>query len=246
MRVRNPSATWWCAPSVAVPEGSRGAGTRVCSPRIALKFLFHVKHPPPDVAALLEVSEALEVPLSASQADLLLRLERLLEDRAIPLGIVASSDTTRLRERHILDCLRASAEVREAASAYDLGSGAGLPGLVIAIAAPDLRMVLVDSRRRRASFLELAAEDLELTNVEVRGCRAEDLSERVDLCFARAFAPLAAAWSVAERVLSVRGRLVYFAGSQTPVEPPTGARVLSVRTSPVLESAGPLVIMGRQ
>ena len=247
--MRNRSATSWCAPAGnrhGKAQRGRAERSRVCSHRIALKFLFHVKHPPPDVAALLSVSETLEVPLSASQAELLLRLERLLADRAIPFGMVASSDAARLRERHILDCLRAAAEVEDAISAYDLGSGAGLPGLVIAIAAPDLRVVLVDGRRRRASFLELAVEDLGLTNVEVRGGRVEDLSERVDLCFSRAFAPLAAAWSAAERILSVRGRLVYFAGSETSIEPPTGARVLSVRTTPVLESAGPLVIMGRQ
>jgi 16S rRNA (guanine527-N7)-methyltransferase len=205
-----------------------------------------VKHPQPDLATLLSASEALEVPLSASQAGLLLRFERLLFDRAVALGMVSSADAARLRERHVLDSLRAAAEVDNAASAYDLGSGAGLPGLVIAIAAPDLRIVLVESRRRRASFLELAIEDLELTNVKVLNRRVEELTERVDVCFARAFAPLAEAWSAAEPLLSSGGRLVYFAGRQATIEAPRGARLLAVRTNAVLESAGALVIMGRQ
>jgi len=186
------------------------------------------------------------VPLSASQAERLLDLERLLVDRAIPLGMVASSDAARLRERHVLDCLRAVTEVGDAASAYDLGSGAGLPGLVVAIAAPDLRIALVENRRRRVSFLELAVQDLGLTNVDVRAGRVEELSERVDLCFSRAFAPLAGAWLAAGPLLAAQGRLVYFAGNETPPESPAGARILAVRTSLVLESAGPLVIMGRQ
>ena len=181
-----------------------------------------------------------------SQADRLLRFERMLADRAIPMGMVARSDRARLRERHVLDCLRAAAEVGGAASAYDLGSGAGLPGLVVAIAEPDLRMGLIESRRRRASFLELAVEALGLTNVEVRACRVQELTERVELCFSRAFAPLAAAWSVADPLLSARGRLIYFAGSETTPVPPPATRIVAVRATPVLESSGPLVIMGRR
>jgi 16S rRNA G527 N7-methylase RsmG len=96
------------------------------------------------------------------------------------------------------------------------------------------------------SFLELAVDALGLTNVEVRAGRVEELSERVELCFSRAFAPLGAAWSAAEPLLSDSGRLVYFAGNETPPELPPDTRILALRTTPVLESAGPLVIMGRQ
>ena len=205
-----------------------------------------MKHPPQDVAALVSASEALGVQIGASQAELLLRFERLLADRAIAFGMVASSDAARLRERHILDCLRGAAEVGDAASAYDLGSGAGLPGVVIAIAVPALHMGLVESRRRRASFLELVADELGLTNVDVVASPVGALTERVDVCFARAFAPMPAAWSAAERLLASEGRLVFFAGERTSTQAPTGARILAVRTIPVLESAGPLVIMGRQ
>jgi len=186
------------------------------------------------------------VRLTASQASLLLRLERLLADRAVPLGMIAASDSTRLRQRHILDCLRAVPEVGDASAAYDLGSGAGLPGLVIAIVEPELRIGLVESRRRRVSFLELAVQELGLANAQVLAGRAEALSQRVERCFARAFAPLAETWRVADPLLIEGGRLVYFAGAGTPVEPPADARILAVRTNPVLESAGPLVIMGRQ
>jgi 16S rRNA (guanine527-N7)-methyltransferase len=180
-------------------------------------------------------SEALEVPLSASQADRLLRFERLLADRAIPMGIVASSDRARLRERHVLDCLRAAAEVGDAASAYDLGSGAGLPGLVVAIAAADLRMGRISAP---PGVLELASTPRADSSRSVG--RVEELSERVELCFSRAFAPCRLVRGRA--ALSDSGRCL-FAGNRPPELPDTRT---SSRTTPVLESAGPLVIMGRQ
>lgn len=205
-----------------------------------------MKHPSKDIGELRSVSERLGVPITEDQASRLLDFERLLRERAIPMGLVAESDAPRLRERHVLDCLRAVATVRAAASAYDLGSGAGLPGVVIAIAAPALRMGLIESRRRRVSFLELAIEELGLANARVIHLRAQAVAEAVDLCFARAFAPLPEAWAAAARLLSPGGRLVYFGGVPRRGEVPGDARVLEVLSSAVLESAGPLVIMTRQ
>lgn len=204
-----------------------------------------MKHRQSDVAALRTASEALEAPLTASQAEALLRFEQLLRERAIPFGMVAASDAPRLRERHILDCLRAAAVVGDAATALDLGSGAGLPGIVVAIASPRLSIGLVESRRRRTSFLELTVGELGLDNVQVFGERAEALSGLVDLCFARAFAPLPDAWAAAERALAPGGRLVYFAGGSAVPVAPSGSRILEVREAAVLESAGALVIMSR-
>jgi 16S rRNA (guanine527-N7)-methyltransferase len=206
-----------------------------------------VKHRPQDLAALRSVSERLGVSIGTDQAGRLLAFERLLRNRAIPMGLIAGSDEPRLRERHVLDCLRAAAVAGEAASAYDLGSGAGLPGIVVAVAVPALKVALLESRRRRVSFLELAVEELELANVRVIPQRVELVVQEVDLCFARAFAPLRAAWASAVRLLAPGGRLVYFAGSESEwAEIPGDARLLELRTSPVLESAGPLVIMTRQ
>lgn len=212
-----------------------------------LKFLFHVKHPAPSPDSLRAASAALGVGVSASQAALLLRLEDLLIERAIPLGAVAASDRSRIRERHTLDCLRAAAEVVGARSAYDLGSGAGLPGLVIAIAVPDLRVGLVEPRQRRAAFLELAVQELGLANARVLVQRVEALTEPVECCFARAFAPPERTWAACADLLSPQGRLVYFAGAgRGKIRAPSGARIVAVRRNAVLESAGPLVIMARQ
>jgi len=133
---------------------------------------------------------------------------------------------------------------------YDLGSGAGLPGVVVAAAAPELRVVLVERRSHRAAFLELVVEGLALSNAEVFAGPAESLDEAADAALARAFAPLDRAWAAAERLLRSGGRLVYFGGGDLgragSIDVPTGAVLEAVVRTPVLESAGPLVIMTRQ
>lgn len=176
----------------------------------------------------------------------------LLRNRAIALGLVAESDHDRLWERHIEDCLRATAAFRpEDRVAYDLGSGAGLPGIVLACALPDRTFRLVEPRRRAAAFLELAVERLRVENVELLITRAEELDEPADVATARAFAPLDRAWSTAHRLLRPGGRLVYFAGggmrdpaaharSMISPEPPAEVEVIER-----VDSGAPLVIMSR-
>jgi 16S rRNA (guanine527-N7)-methyltransferase len=206
-----------------------------------------VKHPP-DARALLEQAEGLGLHLSDDQGERLLRFEALLLERAVPLGFVAEADASRIRTRHILDCLRAALAVRlEDRTAVDLGTGAGLPGVVLGIAVPHLALTLVDTQRRRVAFVEFAVEMLGLANAVAHHGRAEDLRGPVDLCFARGFEPLPAAWEAARSLLDRAGRLVYFAGEGFR-EPPNmpGAASLSLLEAPVLESGGPLVIMTRQ
>jgi 16S rRNA (guanine527-N7)-methyltransferase len=192
-------------------------------------------------------ARALGVELSPTAVSRLERFEDLLHDRAVPLGLVAASDADRLRERHVLDCLRAVVCVLGSdVDAIDLGAGAGLPGLVVAISRPNLVVHLVEPRRKRAAFLELVIETLGIRNAQVRASRIEDLPDVVDLCFARAFAPLPDAWTVARRHLRPSGRLVYFAGAGTgTVAPLPGASAAGALETPLLESAGPLIIMTR-
>lgn len=206
---------------------------------------FHVKQRRGDRGLLQEQAEELGVYLSEDRADMLLRFEGLLSSRAIPLGAVATSDARRIRERHVLDCLRAAPFVHPRQTACDLGSGAGLPGVVVAIAVPGARVRLIERRARRAGFLELVVQELELSNAEVEAGPAEDASGPVDACLARAFAPLSRAWDVAFGLLAPGGRLIYFAGA-SGVSIPEMATLETVVRSPVLESSGPLVIMARQ
>jgi 16S rRNA (guanine527-N7)-methyltransferase len=200
-----------------------------------------------DDDALRAQAGDLGVLLDPSQISRLRRFEELLVDRATALGAISRSDSARVRERHIMDSLRVVPVVEGADEAADLGSGAGLPGVVVAIALPTVRILLIERRPKRAAFLELAVEELGLSNAAVFAGQVEDVTGEVDVALARAFAPLEEAWVRARGILRPGGRLVYFAGAETATpEPPAGSVVRSVLRTPVLESAGALVIMTRQ
>jgi 16S rRNA (guanine(527)-N(7))-methyltransferase RsmG len=205
--------------------------------------VFHVKH-----EGWVEEARALGVDLPAGADERLDRYGELLIERGAPMRIVAPGDLPRLRERHLLDCLRAAPLVADAESAYDLGSGGGLPGVVIAIARPDLEITLVDVRRNRAAFLDMVVSELSLEHVSVYPRRAETLKARVGLCLARAFKPAATAWAMAEPLLDHdAGRLIYWAGDtfDPASDRPSGASVELFHT-PALARSGPLAIMTRQ
>jgi 16S rRNA (guanine527-N7)-methyltransferase len=199
-----------------------------------------------DTDALRAQARSLGVVLDPSQASRLTLFEEWLADRAIPLGVVSPSDAPRIRERHILDSLRAAPVVEGADLGADLGSGAGLPGVVVAIALPRLRMLLVERRPRRAALLELAVEELGVSNATVFAGRVAQMPALVDVALARAFAPLDEAWAQARGILRPGGRLVYYAGETTAPAAPEGSAILEVLRTPVLESSGALVIMARQ
>jgi 16S rRNA (guanine527-N7)-methyltransferase len=180
----------------------------------------------------------------------------LLATKAVPLGAVARSDQGRVYERHVLDCLRAATLIGPSDRlGLDLGSGAGLPGVVLAVAVPWLRMVLVEPRQIRVGFLEMTTERLGLANVDIAPVRAEDVDIAegpADVVTSRAFGPLPTAWEVGGRLLRPGGRLIYFAG-RSLVKPDEEARAVargglpaSVRTAVVLASFSPLVIMTRK
>ena len=186
-------------------------------------------------------------PLPDTAASRLDRYESLLLDRASKEGMIAPGDAPRIRERHVLDCLRAAPLIApEDRLAYDLGSGAGLPGVVIAIVCPTLGVTLVEVRRHRADFLNEVVTELGLANVTVHAGKAESLVERVDVCLSRAFAPAGTAWEVAERLLGPAGRLIYWAGRSADLADELGQDVAWEPVPPVEGSgSGPLVVIRR-
>jgi 16S rRNA (guanine527-N7)-methyltransferase len=200
--------------------------------------MFHVEHEPTPIG------------LSPGQRAALDHFVELLSDVAAPRGIVGERDPARIRVRHVEDSLRALPYLRGARSCTDLGSGAGLPGIPLAIARPQIRFRLVEARARRVAFLELAVAELALENVDVLQARAEELgmalqtTEATDACTARALADLAGAWALARPLLVPGGRLIYFAGASFEVpESLEGAADLRIEPPDGLASGGPLVII---
>jgi 16S rRNA (guanine527-N7)-methyltransferase len=197
--------------------------------------MFHVKHEVP----------ALE--LSSERRRLLDRYEGLLSERAVAGGLISAEDLPRVRERHLEDCLRAASVVHpNDRDSYDLGSGAGLPGVVVAIACPDLGVTLVERRRSRAAFLESVLDELGLSNARVFAGGSEALSTPVDLAFARALAPPRRSWELGEPLLRPAGRLVYFAGIAFDPGTDLPDEVEATIVPSSLAPSGPLVIMARQ
>ena len=155
--------------------------------------------------------------LPVSSRERLEAFHRLLADRALPFGMISAADGPRLWERHILDSVRGVACVPEgAATVVDIGSGAGLPGIPVAISRPDLSVYLVEPKGRRAAFLELAIDSLKLSNVSILVSRAEGLDLNADLCLARAVASPANTWRLAQILLGAGGRLLVWAGRSWP------------------------------
>jgi 16S rRNA (guanine527-N7)-methyltransferase len=198
---------------------------------------------------LIRQAGTLGVTIESAGAEDLIEFERLLADPGATRGVISRADVPRLRERHILDSLRAAAIPSPTTrTAYDIGSGGGLPGIVVAIACPSIQVRLVEPRRNRAAFLQSAIEAIGLGNAEVIGRRIEELTDRVDLCFARAVAPLERVWRFALPRLAPGGALVYFAGSSfdpSEVERLPGGRDWDIRPPPPIASGGPLVIISR-
>ncbi|MGH3453525.1 MAG: 16S rRNA (guanine(527)-N(7))-methyltransferase RsmG [Nocardioidaceae bacterium] len=144
--------------------------------------------PPPDVARSL-FGPALDRANAYAE---------LLASAGVERGLIGPREVPRLWERHLLNCAVVAPAVEQDASVVDIGSGAGLPGLVWALCRPDLQLTLVESMLRRVRFLQEAVTDIGVENVTVVRARAEELHDgrRCDAVTARAVAPLdrLAAW----------------------------------------------------
>lgn len=106
-------------------------------------------------------------------------------------GLIGPREVPRLWERHLLNCALLERLIPEHATVADIGTGAGLPGIVLAIVRPDLEVALVEPLLRRTTFLDEAVEQLECDNAEVVRARAEDLaSASYEVVASRAVAPL--------------------------------------------------------
>lgn len=137
----------------------------------------------------------------------------MLASSGVDRGLIGPREAPRLWERHILNCAALAPALSADGSAADVGSGAGLPGLVLAVCRPDVRFTLVEPLLRRTDFLTETVNTLGLGNVEVLRARAEDVDRSYDVVTARAVAPLArlAQWCLplcrpGGELLAIKGR----------------------------------------
>jgi 16S rRNA (guanine527-N7)-methyltransferase len=120
------------------------------------------------------------------------RYAAILATDGVVRGLIGPREAPRLWERHLLNCAAVGELVPQGSTVCDVGSGAGLPGLVLAVARPDVEVELVEPLLRRTTFLSETVAALELENVTVTRGRADVLHgvRRFDVVTSRAVAPL--------------------------------------------------------
>lgn len=135
------------------------------------------------------------------------------------LGLIGPLELPRLWTRHILNSALVAPLLRPG-RVGDVGSGAGLPGIVLAITRPDVEFVLIEPMERRVAWLERQAAELELTNVTVVRARAEDskLFEALDQVTARAVSALRTLIPVTAPLVRPGGELVLMKGASVEAE----------------------------
>ncbi|GAA0446153.1 16S rRNA (guanine(527)-N(7))-methyltransferase RsmG [Streptomyces sp. NPDC046215] len=155
------------------------------------------------------MEEAAELPPAPPEAQAVfgdrlpeaIRYAELLADAGVRRGLIGPREVPRLWERHLLNCAVLSEAVPDGVSVCDVGSGAGLPGIPLALVRPDLQITLLEPLLRRTTFLQEVVELLGLDHVTVVRGRAEEMLGKVQpvhVVTARAVAPLdrLAGWGV--------------------------------------------------
>ena len=143
------------------------------------------------------------------------RYGELLATRGIEWGLIGPKEGERIWDRHIANCLPITQLIPKGVSLIDIGSGAGLPGVVIALARPDLKVTLLEPLQRRVNFLEEASAGL---GIKVHRGKAEAEKGQYDYVTARAVAPLSKLWTISKHLIKPGGSLLAMKGEAAQAE----------------------------
>ncbi len=145
----------------------------------------------------------------------------LLAGAGIERGLIGPREAERIWERHIFNCLPVIQLLKDGSTVFDVGSGAGLPGIVIALARPDLHVTLIEPLERRVEFLTEAVNGL---NIEVVRGQAQDHRATAHYVTARAVAPLEKLKKITWHLLKTGGSLMAIKGKSAEEEMKTVAK----------------------
>jgi 16S rRNA (guanine527-N7)-methyltransferase len=175
----------------------------------------------------LEAEPPAAAAVFGAQAELARAFTRNLAEQGEKLGLIGPLELPRLWSRHILNCAIVASLLRPGVVG-DVGSGAGLPGLVLAIARPDVSFVLIEPMERRVAWLNDQVSALALTNVSVVRARAEEakLRERLDQVTARAVSAFKTLVPLTAPLLRPGGELVLMKGAGAPAEIEAASKVI--------------------
>ena len=143
------------------------------------------------------------------------RYAQFLESAGIERGLIGPQEGDRIWERHIFNSLPVISLIGQGSSLIDIGSGAGLPGIPIALARPDLKVTLIEPLKRRIDFLQEAVADLDIALLHGR---AQEFAIEADYVTARAVAPLEKLKAMSWHLLKVGGSLLAIKGENAADE----------------------------
>ena len=184
-------------------------------------------------ASFLELCQSANVTLAPETLSSLERYVALLLQQNRKFNLTSITDPDGVWRRHIMESLILQNWLGGAKKAVDIGSGAGIPGIPLAIAQSQLAMTLVEVTQKKASFLRLVANSLNLANVEVQAERSETLArlpqhrEVYDVALAKTVGPLSEVIELALPFLQVGGRLLAVKGSSVQQEIAAAGRSLA-------------------
>lgn len=160
--------------------------------------------------------------------DLAKRYVEHLATSGIERGLIGPREVPRLWNRHVLNCAVVAQLIPEGSRVADVGSGAGLPGLCLAIARKDLQLTLIEPLERRVTWLEEVVMDLGLDNVEIRRSRAEQAFGTVecDVVTARAVSALNTLAPLTIPLLEGKGQLLAIKGRSAEEEIAKAAKTI--------------------
>lgn len=158
------------------------------------------------------------------------RYAALLQGVGVERGLIGPREGERIWDRHIYNCLPLATLIPAGAKVVDVGSGAGLPGIVLALARPDLSILLLEPLERRTAFLNEVVDELALSKVSVERKKALEYQGKFDVVTARAVAPmdrlLAWSWHLVApggRILALKGERAAQELAETPLSRYQGA-----------------------
>ena len=177
----------------------------------------------------LEAEPAVAQQIFGDRLDVVRQFTADLAQYGEELGLIGPLELPRLWTRHVVNSGLVAPLLTAGGRVGDIGSGAGLPGLVLAAARPDVTLLLIEPMERRTDWLQAEADRLGLTNVEVVRARAEDveLDAWLDQATARAVSALSKLIPLTARLVKTGGELILMKGARVDQEIEAARKVIA-------------------